>query len=84
MDARADDDDNDNIIRFECPHCGGMCEVRRADIKCRVFRHAVHADSMVPYNPHASRQDLEGANIRGCGKPFALDSDDRPVPCDYR
>jgi hypothetical protein len=39
---------------------------------------------MVPYNPHASQKDLESASIMGYGKPFSLDSQDRPVPCDYR
>lgn len=58
------------IIYFECPHCGGMCEVIQKDINCGIFRHAVHADTFLPFDPHASESSMRQSKVHGCGKPF--------------
>jgi len=71
------------MVRFECPHCGGLCEVLRADIRCGVFRHAAHADTMTPFDPHASRDRLANSKIWGCGLPFRMDSLGQVSSCGY-
>lgn len=71
------------LLHFECPHCGGMCEVLEKDINCGIFRHAVHSDSFLPFNPHASEKSIQEAKVHGCGKPFRLDSAGRASKCEY-
>lgn len=62
------------IYYLECPHCKGLIEIHEADINCSIFRHGVYIDSGTQMNPHASREECEGAfskgKIIGCGKPF--------------
>ena len=67
--------DDDDIV-VECPHCHDFIIVRHSDIKCRIFRHAVWKDTMVPIDPHATKEACDQLvtqnQVLGCGKPFEL------------
>lgn len=71
------------ILRFECPHCGGMCEVQQSEIKCGIFRHAVLTETFVPIDSHASQAKIARSKIHGCGKPFRIDSGGNISICGY-
>lgn len=72
------DTENDTFY-FACPHCGVMCEVPKALIRCGIFRHAVHKGSMKFVDPHASRKECEewlrNGVVHGCAKPFRFDGE---------
>ena len=59
---------------FECPHCDGLVQVRKEDIACAIFRHAVYKSTGEQLNPHAPREVCDRLIllklINGCGKPF--------------
>jgi len=74
-----------------CPHCGGPVVVNEKDINCKIFRHAVHKNTLKPINPHASKEvcdRLVHANlVYGCCKPFELvrkNNKWEAVMCDYK
>ena len=65
--------------------------MRRAELNCCIFRHAVFKDTMQPIHPHAPREVCEklvadGAVI-GCAAPFRVvtqaDGAFVAVPCEY-
>lgn len=78
-------DASSDTYYFACPHCSGMCAVRRSDIRCTIFRHAMWLDGrFVP--PHASRRECEqwlrNREVFGCARPFRFDGE-RVSVCDY-
>ena len=62
---------------FLCPHCRQMCVVKKEDIRCTIFRHAVFKKNLSFVNPHASKEICERwvleDRVYGCAKPFKFD-----------
>ena len=62
---------------FLCPHCSNICVVKKEDIRCGIFRHAVFKKDLTFANPHTSKEECERwvkeDLIHGCGKPFKFD-----------
>ena len=79
------DKDND-IYYFPCPHCTLLCQVKRSEISCNIFRHAVFKQSMKHVPPHSSKEDCERwwsqGLVYGCAKPFKFDGK-QVKTCDY-
>ena len=71
---------------FQCPHCREFCEVRKEDIRCTIFRHAVFKKDMRFVPPHAPKEVCEGwlrdGVVYGCAKPFKFDGKKVDI-CDY-
>lgn len=80
----------DRMYVFECPHCSHLVQVSKADLNCRVFRHAVYKKNGRPINPHASEQQckelVSSGKVHGCAGPFRIvDREARlfAVACEY-
>lgn len=75
-----------DVLLFECPHCRMPFEVRREDVRCGIFRHAVFKSTLQPIPPHASRTECESLvradRVYGCAKPMRI-CNNRMVACDY-
>lgn len=67
-------DSGENAYYFECPHCFMMCFVKKKDINCKIFRHAVFKKNLEFVPPHSSKDECDRLVkedlIYGCGKPF--------------
>jgi len=67
--------ENDFYV-FKCPHCQQYVQVHKNEINCRIFRHAVYKNNMVPISPHASKDQCDNLvatdQVYGCAKPFML------------
>ena len=82
-------DDEAQMFFFDCPHCSEICQVKRHEIACKIFRHATFKAKAGRFrfvNPHAPKAECdrwvaEGL-IWGCGKPFRFDGK-RVEVCDY-
>jgi hypothetical protein len=61
-------------IEGECPHCRGDVVIRRSDIACGIFRHAVFKATGEPIPPHTSKEECESlfreGLVYGCSLPF--------------
>jgi len=66
----------DDTYVFDCPRCGVLIQVARAETNCRIFRHAVYAGTVDPIPPHTPRDECErlvaGGLVVGCAGPFRL------------
>jgi len=71
---------------ISCPHCHLLCEIKKSDINCGIFRHAVFKQNMQFVPPHASKEEcerwLENDLVFGCAKPFKFDGS-KAEKCDY-
>ena len=77
---------DDNI--YICPHCKEYMYIAKADLNCRIFRHASYINNLNHfYNPHASleqiNKDINLGKIVGCGKPFRININNQAEVCDY-
>jgi hypothetical protein len=74
------------IYYFNCPHCKVMCQVKKSDIRCTIFRHAVYKSNLNFVNPHASEKECEKwlstGEVYGCAKPFKFDGNKVEI-CGY-
>lgn len=77
-------------LLFPCPHCGGEIQVKKTEINCAIFRHAVFKDTWEPIEPHSGKQTVDNlirlGQIRGCGQPLRLISHEgscKAVKCDW-
>jgi hypothetical protein len=63
-------------LTLRCPNCNDTFIVNTKDLNCGVFRHAVYKSTMLPINPHESKENCEKLfatnQIYGCGKPFKI------------
>jgi hypothetical protein len=73
-----------------CPQCNVPTMVRKSEINCLIFRHAVFRSNLKPIDPHSSKKICDdliaNKKIYGCGKPFQLiwnDSKLYSIKCDY-
>ena len=74
-----------------CPRCTGCVVVARAQLNCRIFRHAVLKATLQPIHPHAPREMCDALvaadAIVGCAAPFQIvqqpDGTFTAVACDY-
>ena len=83
----------DDDLVFVCPACAGCILVRRVDLNCHIFRHAVLKANMLPIHPHAPREMCEklvaDGLVYGCGAPFRVvpvspdDATLTAVSCEY-
>jgi len=84
MDSLNQQNQNQNIVLFECPHCHGSIEIEQ--LNCGIFRHA-ELKTQQALNPHATQKEMEQLiqtnSIHGCGKPFRYDGKTKPEICDY-
>lgn len=75
-----------NFLHIQCPHCGGGIIVKKADIRCTIFRHGAMKKDLAGINPHETRERCEllkaKGSIYGCGKPFSFDGQ-RVAVCGY-
>ena len=62
---------------FLCPHCNLTCFVKKEDINCQIFRHAVFKKDFKFVPPHSSKEEcdrwVKEDLIYGCGKPLRFD-----------
>jgi hypothetical protein len=74
--SESENSENENVLTFECPHCGIVIQVLETEIFCHIFRHGVLKSTMSQINPHATKEEcdylVEHQQIYGCGKPFIL------------
>ena len=74
------------IYTFQCPHCKRTIEVDRKSINCKIFRHGVYKSTLIPIDPHTSKETcdllLRANKIYGCSKPFYFDGTKVSI-CDY-
>jgi hypothetical protein len=80
--------EDEKTFYFECPHCEMLCQVLEADVKCRIFRHAVYKRDMTFVHPHAPKEVCDAlvadGLVWGCGKPFQMEGYDyKIVKCGY-
>ena len=72
-------DSKENAYYFPCPHCDMTCFVKKEDIKCTIFRHAVFKNNHEFVPPHSPKEECDRwvreDLIYGCGKPFKFDGD---------
>lgn len=70
-------DSKENTYSFQCPHCCMMCLVKKEDIRCTIFRHAVFKNKLEFVPPHAPKEEcdrwIRENLVYGCGKPFKFD-----------
>lgn len=81
---------DDVYFFFLCPHpeCLGPVLVKRNEVNCKIFRHAVFKSTNKQVNPHLPKEKcdelLQKDLIYGCCKPFLLDiENDKVEICDY-
>jgi hypothetical protein len=76
-----------DYLIIECPHCFDQIFIYKNEINCRIFRHGVYKNTGMNMNPHENKNECDrlymNDEIYGCGKPFKLDNDDKPVICEY-
>lgn len=76
-----------DYLIVECPHCFDQIIIYKNEINCRIFRHGIYKNTGMNMNPHENKNECDrlyaNDEIYGCGKPFKLDNDDKPVICEY-
>ena len=76
-----------DYLIVECPHCFDQIIIYKNEINCRIFRHGIYKNTGMNINPHENKNECDrlynNDEIYGCGKPFKLDNDDKPVICEY-
>lgn len=67
---------NEETIVFQCPHCYDFIHVKVPEINCTIFRHGVYKHNYEQINPHESKENCdrlyENKEIYGCGRPFRI------------
>ena len=75
---------SDDSYIFECPQCNLLIQVKRNEINCKIFRHAILKSSNQQINPHSSKDYCEelitNDLVYGCAKPFCIKVDKNNVP----
>lgn len=70
-------DPDSNSYSFPCPNCELLVQVRKDEVRCKIFRHGYYKQSMKGIPPHAPKevcdQLVKEDKIYGCGKPFWFD-----------
>lgn len=79
---------DDLFFFFSCPHCEGPVLVRKNEVNCKIFRHAIFKSTNEQVNPHLAKERCDELAqkdlIYGCCKPFRLDVENQKVEiCDY-
>ena len=73
-----------NIYIFECPHCNLIIQVKKSEINCKIFRHAVLKSSGQQINPHSPKnycdELIKNNLVYGCAKPFRIKVDNNNNP----
>ena len=78
-------------LLFGCPHCGGLIEVKRNEINCKIFIHGTNKKGQ-QVGQHISTTEaikqMDGANT-GCGLQFELIEDKlhgcyKPTKCENK
>jgi hypothetical protein len=76
-----------DYLIVECPHCFDQIIIYKNEINCRIFRHGIYKNTGMNMNPHENKNECDrlyaNDEIYGCGKPFKIDNDDKPVICEY-
>lgn len=66
--------EENNIYRFNCPHCDRSIEVLKNQVNCRIFRCGILKSNFKQIGPHTKKVECdrlkENDLIFGCGKPF--------------
>jgi len=70
---------------IECPHCNIAILVEA--LNCRIFRCGILKSNGKQIDPHLNKPECErlynNGLIYGCGKPFRVENDGNPIPCEY-
>jgi len=65
---------DDDLYIFNCPHCNDIITVKKSDVHCKIFRHAVYKKDFKPVPPHSKKEVcdelVEKNKVYGCCKPF--------------
>jgi hypothetical protein len=63
-------------IVFTCKHCNENFIVNKNDFNCKILRHGVIKNTLLPINPHESKENCDmlfnNNLIFGCGKPLII------------
>ena len=63
-------------LYFECPHCKLLFSVKKKELNCGIFRHAVYKHNLQPINPHETKEICDNLVkddlVYGCAKPFEI------------
>ena len=66
-----------NSFFIECPYCSGIIEIKKNQINCKIFTHAVYKKDGKQVNPHISEVEImklkANNEIMGCGLQFKFD-----------
>ena len=66
--------EDNNLYRFNCPHCNQQIEVQLKELNCRIFRCGILKSNMKQIGPHTKKVECdrlkENNLIYGCSKPF--------------
>jgi hypothetical protein len=61
---------------FNCPHCEDEIIVKKNELNCKIFRHAIYTHNYEQVNPHLSKNECEKLineqKVYGCCKPFEI------------
>ena len=70
---------NDDYYHFKCPNCFYEIIVKKKQLRCKIFRHAIYKSSYKQVNPHLSKARCEKLTkenkVYGCCRPFEIISD---------
>jgi len=65
-----------DLIIFDCPWCQGTVQVKKSELNCKIFRHAIIKTTNQQINPHAPKHECEDlvakGKVYGCAKPFKI------------
>ena len=81
----------DDTIIVTCPSCKNYIEIKKKEINCAIFRHAIYKNTMLQIDPHTPKDKcvhlFQNNLIYGCGKPFNLiigeNNTYETIVCDY-
>ena len=81
---------NEDFYFFLCPHCKEEIIVKKDEMNCKIFRHAVYKHNFEQVNPHLPYDQckylLDNDKVFGCCKPFQIIFEDNKLfaqICDY-
>jgi hypothetical protein len=98
LEKPVENDDQNNLYIFQCPHCDSYVQVAKNEVNCTIFRHGYfytkteRGDIVLTdqVNPHASKEEcdmlVQAERVQGCCKPFRMVQKENGyvvVPCDY-
>jgi hypothetical protein len=81
----------DDTIIVTCPSCKNYIEIKKKEINCAIFRHAIYKNTMLQIDPHTPKDKcdhlFQNNLIYGCSKPFKLiigeNNTYETIVCDY-